>query len=370
LVSRTVIGVVVVLVIAVIAAGVFLSYPTGMGSTTNSNSSSGSSGKMAVMGTDPYSSGTGDQEYYHYNNVAAHKTQSGGQSTTTSTTTASGGGSSGWVLLNASGTMHLNALVNASQTLALANIAAGTYDSIRLYVDSAIVTYNGVNYTAHTGSGMITASLNGNAQVSGSATTAVIFDLRTVAVNTASSSSPAFVVTSSARAEVIPSSDVASASLQIGAKVDLSGSAWFQTFARGNAHMVISAAAISASSLSLTVKDTGAETANATLVIVTPVSVLSSAQVVIPDNLSGSAVFVVGPSGSLTAVASASLLAEVSSPGSGASITSSSSATLTFSSTIQFQTTLGATVGVQAGQSYLITVIGTNTVASTTVTAS
>lgn len=365
--GRVALGIVIVLVVAVIAAAVVLSYP----SPTGTNAS-GSNGKMAVMGTDPYSSGSNSQEYVDYYQIQAHRTQAGGQpssSTTTTVSTTQGGSSAGWVKLNASGTLHLNTLVNASQTLALASISAGTYDAIRLYITSVTVTYNGQNYTAHMGSDMITASLSGNAQVSGSSTTVVLFDMRTVVVNTGSSSSPQLVFTSSARADVVASSDVTSASLQVGARTDLSTSSWFQAFAHENARFEITAAAISSSSLSVTVKDSGAETANATLVIVTPVSVLANAQVVIPDSLQGSAVFVVGPGGSLTAVSSASLLAQVTSPGSGLSVSSSSSATMMFSGAIQFGTGVGLQAGVQTGQSYLVTVIGTNTVASTTVTA-
>ncbi|MDE1852307.1 MAG: hypothetical protein KGI38_01035 [Thaumarchaeota archaeon] len=368
-IGRVALGIVIILVIAVIAAAVVLSYPSSPGTT----SASGSNGKMAVMGTDPYSSGSNSQEYVDYYQIQAHRTQAGGQSSTTTATTMSttqSGSSAGWVKLNASGTLHLNTLVNASQTLALASISAGTYDAIRLYITSVTVTYNGQNYTAHMGSDMITASLTGNAQVTGSSTTVVLFDMRTVVINTGSSSSPQFVFTSSARVDVVASSDVSSTSLQVGARTDLSTSAWFQAFAHDNAHFEITAAAISSSSLSVTVKDSGAETANATLVIVTPASVLVGSQVVIPDSLQGSAVFVVGPSGSLTTVASGSILAQVMSPGSGLSVSSSSSATMTFSGVIQFGTAVALQTGVQAGQSYLITVIGTNSVASSTITAS
>lgn len=320
---------------------------------------------MAVMASDPFSSGSNTKEYEHYGNLAAHRTQEGGQSTTSTT---QGPSNAGWVLLNASGTLELNTLVNASQTIALANINAGAYDSVRLYVDSATVTYNGQNYTAQVGSGQITASLAGNADVSGSSTTVVVFDLRTVAINAGSSTSPQFVVTSSARAEVVPSGAVAAASLQVGVRTDLSTSAWFKTFVSGNAHLQVTAAAISSNSLSVTVKDTGSESSNVKLVIVTPVSAMASAQVVIPDSLQGSAVFIVGASGSLQT--STSLLAQITSPGSGLPVSSSGSSTLTYSGTIQVGTGVQTLVGVQAGQSYLITVIGDNSVATSTVTAS
>ena len=375
MVNRLGIAIIVVLVIAVITAAAVLSFPPGPSngsSSTTSGASGGSTGKMAVMGTDPpYSPSGSSAEYAHYSNVAAHKSQSGGRSTTSSSTTqGSQSSGAGWVMLDESGSLKLNALVNSSETLALANVSAGTYDAVRLYVDSAEVTYDGQNYSATvTGNGQITASLTGSSQVTSSSTTVIIYDLRTVILNAGSSSTPQFVLTSSARAEVVPSGDVASASLHVGALTDLSGSAWFKTFVQGNARLQVSSAAISTGSLNVTIRDTGTEPANVTLVIVTPASILAGAQVVVPASLQGCAVFVVGAGGSLSASSSGPLLAQVESPGSGLSVSSSSAATLTFAGTIQFSSALGTQVGVTPGQSYLVTVIGTNTVATMTITA-
>jgi hypothetical protein len=138
--------------------------------------------------------------------------------------------------------------------------------------------------------------------------------------------------------------------------------AWFQTFAHEGASLQITSATISSSSLSVAAKDTGSQTANVTLAVVTPVSALDKG--VIPGSFQSSAVFIVGPSGSLQA--SASLLNQLSADGSGLSIASSSSATLTYSCSVQF----GAVLVVTTGQSYQITVIGPNVISTTTVTAS
>jgi hypothetical protein len=119
-------------------------------------------------------------------------------------------------------------------------------------------------------------------------------------------------------------------------------------------------------SLSVTVKDTGSESSNASLVIVTPVSILGSASVVIPGALDGSAVFQVGSSGSLQTTSD--VVAQLSS-GTSATVTSASSSTFTYSGTIHFGNGILAG-GVTAGTSYLITVIGNNSVTSTTVVAS
>ena len=352
------IGIGVILIVAIVAAAVALSMQP--------SSAGGGNGRMAVMATDPYSSAGGTRQYEHYKSVEAHRTNAGGQSTTTSTT-AQGPSGAGWVSLDATGWLQLNALVNASDTVALQNVSAGTYDSVRFYIDQAIVTYNGQNYTARTGSGEITAALGGNAQVNGGSTTVVLFDLRTVVVNAGSSSGPSFVVTSSARADVVPSGSVASASLQVGVRTDLTSNAWFRSFVGGSAHLIITASALSTSSLSVTVEDTGSESSNVTLVILTPLSAGASARVLIPGSLDGSAVFQVSGSGSLQTTTD--VLAQLSS-GSGATVTSSGSSTFKYSGTIQFGTGISAVIGVQPGQSYLVTVIGDNSVASSTVVAS
>jgi hypothetical protein len=318
---------------------------------------------MAVMTTDPWTSAGGQKQFMKYNNVAAHKSNAGGQTSTTTLTTTSA--SSGWVLLNASGTLQLNAIVNASQTVADKEMAAGSYDSLRFYVDYAIVTYNDKNYTSP-GPTQVTAAIDGSAQVSSGSTTAVLFDMRTIIVNAGSSSSPNFVFTSSARAGVVSSGDVDSSSLQVGARTDLSAKAWFRTFVSGNAHLVITASSISGSSLSVTVKDTGSESSNVGLVIVTPVSILGSASVVIPGALDGSVVFYPVTGG--TTLQSTSYV-NIDLGTVGTTISSSSSSTFTYNGSIQFGIGLQSPV-VVSGQSYLITVIGSNSVASSTVTAS
>lgn len=137
MVSKVAIGIIAILVIAAIAAAVILS--------TGNGTSGSSSGKTAVMATDPASSGSNTREYEHYYNEEAHRSCS-----------PSG---LGWVMLNATGTLQPNTLVNASQTVVIANVQAGTYDSFRFLFDSATVTYNGQNYTAKMSYSQITANL-------------------------------------------------------------------------------------------------------------------------------------------------------------------------------------------------------------------
>jgi len=119
----------------------------------------------------------------------------------------------------------------------------------------------------------------------------------------------------------------------------------------------------------VTVRNTGAERANFTAVVLTPISILGSLQVDIPASFQGSAVFLVNPNLSLQSTNSAS--GDVLFAGSGASIANSGSYggtyNLSFQGTISFGGVIGG--GVQFGQSYLVTILGNNCEASTVVIA-
>jgi hypothetical protein len=366
------VGVVIIIIVALVVVASEL-YPLG----PRPGGGGPSNGKVAIMATDPpHGSGGNSKEYEHYNNIAAHRSGGGTQTTTSSSSSSSSATSStatqagsGWVLLNASGTLELDTLVNASQTIAVASVQTGTYDMIRLSVDSATVTYNGKNYTATVRSNEVTASLNTSAQVSSDSTAAIIFDLRTLAVNTGNSTNPQFVIVSSARAVVVSSSEVSSSSLSAGARTNLNASAWFRAFASSGANLQITAATLKSNSLTVTVRNTGAERANFTAVVLTPISILGSLQVDIPASFQGSAVFLVNPNLSLQSTNSAS--GDVLFGGSGASIANSGSYDGTYNLSFQGTITFGGVIGggVQFGQSYLVTILGNNCEASTVVIA-
>lgn len=366
------VGLVVVIFVAIVIVAVEV-YPL----SPKPSGGGLSNGKMAIMATDPpHGSGGNAKEYEHYDNIAAHRSGGGAQTTTSSSSSTSSSTSStatqagsGWVLLNASGTLELDTLVNASQTIAVASVQEGTYDVVKLSVDSAIVTYNGKNYTATVRSNDITASLDSSAQVSSNSTAAIIFDLRTLAVNTGNSTNPQFVIVSSARAGVVASTDVSSASLSVGARTNLNASSWFSAFASSSANLQVTAATLRSNSLTVTVRNVGTERANFTAVVLTPISILGSLQVDIPASFQGSAVFIVNPNLSLQATNSVS--GEALFGGPGASIATSGSYGGTYNLSYQGSITFGGVIGggVQAGQSYLVTILGSNCESSTVVIA-
>lgn len=359
-VSRIVAVGIAVIIIAAVVAGAGIYYLGAGGPITSGTGTGSGSGRLAVLMTDPpYASGSNSKIYEHYNNLAAERRQSGGQTTT-------GGATGQWVMLNVSGSLQLNALVNSSQTIAFSNVAAGSYDSVKLFVDSAVVTSGGKNYTATVRSGKVTAKINGNAEVTSSGTAVVIFDQRTLAINTGTSSSPVFVLSASARADVVSSSDVSSSSLNVGAKIDLSSAAWFQAIASSSAHLKISSAAISANSLSVTLMNAGSEPAEVRIVIVTPVNIVGQLGVSIPGALQGSAVFLVGANGNLQSTSAFG--GDVLFSSTGANVSSSSSTNLSFGGYINFASGV-IMEGVQSGGTYQITVIGDNSAATTTAVA-
>ncbi|MDG7015757.1 MAG: DUF4382 domain-containing protein, partial [Nitrososphaerota archaeon] len=260
--------------------GTNTSTSSGGSQTSTSSSGSGTQGQMAVMATDPPETASGVQRaVVRYNDVAVHNE-------------GSSSNNSGWTNFNTTGSIDLTASVNISKTIAVAKINAGNYNMIRLNITSATVTYQGQNYTATVRTGELTIHMRGNVQVNSSASSAALVDIRTFVVNSGNTTRPEFYVSASAVATAVPATDVTSATLQVGAKLDLSGRAWFRTFEdETSVKLVISQATLSANSLSLTLTNEGNASANIKTVIVTPVRASASANASLPPSFAGSAVF-------------------------------------------------------------------------------
>jgi hypothetical protein len=284
--------------------------------------------------------------------------------------TAGSGSASGWVQLNGTGSINLMSSANVSQTIAAAKIQSGTYDMVRMGIQSASVTYHNQVYAAAVASNNITAHLRSNVQVSSAQSSAALVDLRTFIINAANSSTPQFVFSACARATTVPQGQVSSSSLQVGAQTHLQGSWWVGFKDQTSTNISISAATLSSGSLSLKMKNTGNDTADIQTVIVTPVqSGSAKASATLPTSLSGSAIFTVNSAGSLQA--SNSLQGAVLLGGNNSTLAAGSSTTLNYSGSIS----LGFGVigiqlsGVVPGQQYLVTVMGANTFGSVVVTA-
>jgi uncharacterized protein DUF4382 len=309
------------------------------------------SGRLAVMGTDPpvTSSGVSDATA-SYSSVYAHQ--------------AGSDMASGWTQVSGSGTIDLMASQGTAQTLATSQVSAASYDSFKFNINSVNVVYQGQTYAATVASSTVTSTSQSQVLVASGSSAAAVVDLRTFVVNTAASSNPQFVFSASAVATSVPSSTLATLSLNIGGVVDLSGQAWWNTFVAQTSTNLNVAASLSSGSLSLQMQNSGSANAQAQEIIITPVSATTYTGASLPSSLSGSAVFTVSGSGSIqqsSAIQASSMLNGGASVASGASSTVNYTGSL--STTSNFQ-------GVVSGQQYIVTVIGANTYASTTVVAS
>ena len=197
----------------------------------------------------------------------------------------------------------------------------------------------------------------------------MVVDLRTFIENTGSASSPQFVFSATAMATSVPPSDLATLSLQLGATADLSAQAWWSAFVAQTSSNLNVAATLSGSSLALHLQNSGSASAQVQEIVVTPLSASAFAGVSLPASFSGSAVFTVNGAGSVQQ--SSSLQATALLDG-GADISSGSSTSLSYNGNIALGSTVGGVglSGIVPGQEYVVTCIGANTFASTTVVAS
>jgi Domain of unknown function (DUF4382) len=334
------------LIVALAAAAVILQ---------NQPSQSGS-GQLSIMGTDPAIAASGvSDSTIHYSSVSAHR--------------AGSDMASGWAQVSGSGTLDLMATQGTAQTIATSTVGAGAYDAFRLNVDSAQVTYQGHQYTATVASTTLTAQSQSKVQVNSSADAAAVVDLRTFIMNTGSTSSPQFIFSATAVAASVPPQALTSISLQLGASADLSAQAWWSTFVSQTTTNVVFTGSLSSGSMALNLQNSGSAQAYVQEVVVTPASATAFASTSLPASFSGSAVFMVGSSGTLqqsTSLQTTALLA------GGATVSSGASTTLSFNGNIALNFDSGTVqvTGVLAGQQYLVTVIGANTYASALVVAS
>ena len=336
------IGVALVLVLA--ASVALLNQPSQTGSA---------SGTLAVMGTDPPMAPQGTSAASaHYSSVQAHKSGSDM--------------SSGWTQVSGSGTLNLMASGQA-QVMAVSKVNAATYDAFRFNVDSVSVVYQGQNYTTAVASSTITAASQSKVQVNSTSNATALVDMRTLIQNAGTASSPQFIFTASAYATAVPPEASASLSLQVGVNVDLSSQAWFSAFeSQTTAKVNIVSATLSSGFLSVDLQNSGGASGQVQEIIVTPLSSSVSLSTFLPATYAGSAVFTVSGTSSLQQ--SSSLQAAALSS-AGATVASGSSSTLNYSGNIAMNGSVQSS-SIVSGEQYVVTCIGANTYASTTVVAS
>lgn len=346
----------------------------GGGQTTTTGSSSGlpgtpsqsqGQGEFSVLLTDPPRVPAGvTAVYVYYNDLAVH-------------------GPGGWTTMKAAGDIEVLGTVNFGETLASANLPSGQYDRVSFDVASAVVTYDGVNYTSFVQGGQLTMRVEGGSVVSASQAAAAIIDIQPTVVNVGGASAPRFVLWAEAMAFPVPSAQIHASFMTEGYRLSLAGQGWWDgDLVKANSSLRLSSVSLSSGSLSLTVADVGSSGAHLKMVVVSPSSMQMGGESSVPAYVTGSAVLVVLPNGTLdqfrpllhvsmpyirgenqSSIFDALLMA-------GYNLSAGSSATLSYAGTIALSFgLLGQPLGITSGTTYWVTVIGDNAVASAQVTA-
>ena len=295
-------------------------------------------------------------------------------------------GTQGWKTVVAAGVVELMGTVNVAQTLASASIQAGSYDQVKLELTSAIMTYNGANYTALVQGGQLTIRIMGGTVVSASQPAAALIDIQPIVMNVGSESSPQFVLWAEARAFPVPSTQITMGIGTEGNKFTLRGLDWWdKDEGLANATLAVSGVSLSANSLGLTITDKGTSGTWLKLVVVSQANPILgiTREDSVPSVITGTAVFVVLDNATLVQFVP---LLHVSMPmmtgesqmsvldvlrSAGYNLTAGSSVHLSYSGSIELSFGLLAQpTGITSGTTYWVTVVGDNTIISTEVTAS
>lgn len=348
-----------------------------------------SQGTVDILLTDPPNVPTGvTAVYVTYSNVAVHISGAGNQS--------------GWTSSNTAGTIDLMKLVNISITIASIKVTTGVYNALRFNISSAEVTFDGKNYTAFVPRALLTVPIPGGISVNATTSSAEIIDMSPTIVNIGSGSTPEFIITTTASCFHVPQNQVTKNMGRHGFSFGLNGNAWWHQIQESyTANVTITSASLSASSFSVTVKNTGSTPLNLSAIVVTPLGYECAVQTStsstttstthsrnhgrapVPDCLTGSATFLVENNGTLLSVkgliSDMSVLREKTSPSqwssfgkNGLTIASGGSVTLKYSGSISFgfASSRWTPPGVISGDQYDITAVGLQVLAQTVVTAS
>jgi hypothetical protein len=340
---------------------------SGTSTTSSQGQASGGQGVLSVLLTDPPRTPHGvTAVFMYYIGLGVH-------------------GESGWTTIKQAGAIELLGTVGQALTLSSASIPAGTYDSVRFQVASAQVTYQGANHSAIVQGGQLTVKIIGGAVVSGSQAAAALIDIQPTVINVGTSSSPQFVLWAQARAFQVPSDQASGATQSEGHRFNLQGNGWWDNDqAKASASLQLSGVSLSPNSLSLNVEDVGSGGTSLKLVAVSSSNFASGSTGgdSVPEEITSSAVFVALSNGTLVqflpylhasmpdmrgenqgSVFDALLSA-------GYNLTGGSSVHFSYSGSVQLSFGLfSQPQGITSGSTYWVTVIGENSIATTSVTA-
>ncbi|MDG7000066.1 MAG: DUF4382 domain-containing protein [Nitrososphaerota archaeon] len=322
------------------------SVSTSHSSTSTATQPSTGGGTLAVLMTDPPTIPNGTSAVYiTYSNLAIH--------------VSGAGNNSGWHPINSQGQIDLMGIINATQTIASANIQSGTFNAMEFNISSAIVTFNGVNYTAglvyqeH----MLYVPIVGGITIVDGQTSAAVLDLTPTVLLLGTPANPSFAFIPSARAYTIPAQSISTHSLKVGDREDVRDQAWFQNIMKNN-KFEISSVKLTPTSVAVTVTNTGSSSMMFRMVAVTSLASVSGGRI---SNLAAlasiSEIFVVYPNATLAPLAtSKQQMGEMILAG-GYLLPPQASVTFNYTGIIQTGMYQQSAQAVQIGGRYVVTVI-------------
>ena len=357
-----------IVAVALIATALFAGVTVKQSSSTTTSSSGPSgSGTLAVLLTDPPTVPAGTTALYaSYSDVQVHVNGEGNNS--------------GWIDLHSSGSVNLMGVVNATQTIASANIQQGDFNALRFNITSATITYQSKNYSVgliyqqH----IVFVQISGGILVRNGQTTVSVIDLAPTVILVGDPQNPSFVLIPQARGYVLPADSVSQVHTEVGERDEIENNPALM-WLHQSTHFQITSVKLTPSSLSITVMNTG----NASLVF--RVAALSSTQSVSGGSMPGdigippaaiSEYFAVAPNASLIALTEANHVPIYQTvAANGYFLSPSASVTFSYTGPI----TLGVltavwhsgfqTQQINVGQNYIVKIMASGLVSSTEVTA-
>jgi hypothetical protein len=320
---------------------------------------------LAVLVTDPPTIPEGvTAVYIDYSNLAIHVSDAGNQT--------------GWTDLGSSGDINLLSVVNSTQTIAVANISSGLFNAMKFNISSAIVTFNGQNYTANLvyQKAYLLVTIPGGIRITNGSTAGAVIDMTPTVLLLGNTTDPVFAFLPVAKGYTLPANSV-SIHAHVGDRNDYKGSIVAQIHEM--THFQVGSVSLTPSSLSITVQNTGAATVDFRFAALTSTTSVSGGWV--PSTPFGpvskiSEFFVVLPDGSLVPVTASTNRGMIQTLAmAGYTLAPHQSATFTYTGPV----TIGAltllqghtpTQGINVGQNYVVTITGSGLYAQSAVTAS
>ena len=292
-------------------------------------------------------------------------------------------GSDGWVQVSSAGTIQLLGTINIGQTVATASIPTGDYNMMRFNVSSAVVTFNNQNYSATVQRGNLTIHFFSNLTIDASAPSAIVVDVSPFVFNYGTTANPAFVVKPTAVTYIVPKLSVTHEMQQVGNRYQFfENNTWFWTFRHAYSQDInITSVTLNGSSLDLSIANLSNRTITIYSISITELHASTSTghgnysgmgvgpanSSTMPNSMTGSAVFLVLPNGTLsqlTRTQSSGTPLNISNliwNGTGYDIAKGVTTLLSYNGSIALALRMSPNVQpgtIVAGQQYLVSIVG------------